>query len=191
VSASPLDGLLQRLKAGDSAAAGEIFRKYEPYLRMVVRRQLSPSLRAKFDSLDVVQSVWVHLLRGFRSSGWHFKNTAHLQAFLVQLTRHRFIDRLRRHRRMLEYERPLGRLAPVDPTATAVDQTNATDLWETLLRYTPPAYHEILQLKRDGAETAEVAARTGYHPGSIRRILHELKERVCRAERERASEAGR
>src|SRR5262249_57662381 len=107
VSSEPLDALLERLTAGDAAAAGQVFRAYEPFLRLVVRRQLSPELRAKFDSQDVVQSVWVHMLKGSRESGWRFADAAHLRAFLVQLTRHRFIDRLRRHRRALHHERPL------------------------------------------------------------------------------------
>src|SRR5438874_10483288 len=108
MSTEPLDVLLEKLTSGDDAAAEQVFRTYEPYLRMVVRRQLSPDLRAKFDSMDVVQSVWVHMLKGFREAGWRFADRTHLRAFLVQLTRHRFIDRLRRHRRALELEQPLS-----------------------------------------------------------------------------------
>ena len=74
----PLDALLEKLTSGDAEAAEQVFRTYEPYLRLVVRRQLSPELRAKFDSLDVVQSVWAHLLQGFREAGWCFADTAHL-----------------------------------------------------------------------------------------------------------------
>src|SRR6185503_13784456 len=85
-----LQGLLDRLGAGDDAVAEEVFRAYEPYLRKVVRRQLPPRLRAKFDSLDVVQSVWADLLTGFREAGWRFPSVGHLRAFLVKVTRNRF-----------------------------------------------------------------------------------------------------
>src|SRR5436309_15523401 len=94
----PLDALLVKLNSGDDEAAEQVFRTYEPYLRMVVRRHLSSDLRAKFDSMDVVQSVWIHVLKGFREAGWCFPDAARLRAFLVQLTRHRFIDQLRRRR---------------------------------------------------------------------------------------------
>jgi RNA polymerase sigma-70 factor (ECF subfamily) len=149
-----------------------------------VRRQLSPGLRAKFDSLDVVQSVWAHLLGGFREAGWRFADTAHLRAFLIQLTRHRFIDQLRRHRRALEREEPLAEgeledmLLSADPPPGDVLQ--ADELWEELLDLCPPAHREVLRLKRDGALTAEVAARTGLHEGSVRRILNALSQRLAR-----------
>ena len=186
----PLDALLEKLTAGDAAAAEQVFRAYEPYLRMVVRRHLSPALRAKFDSADIVQSVWADLLRGFREAGKRFADVAHLRAFLVQLTRHRFIDRLRRHRRALECERPLAEgdregLLADDPQPDDVLQ--ADELWEQLLELCPPAHQEVLRLKREGALTAEIAARTGLHEGSVRRILNTLERRLARRQGDRGS----
>jgi RNA polymerase sigma-70 factor (ECF subfamily) len=184
LSADPIETLLTKLTSGDDAAAGQVFRTYEPYLRMVVRRQLSPPLRAKFDSMDIVQSVWVHMLRGFREAGWRFADASHLRAFLVQLTRHRFIDRLRRHHRTLEHEQRFTDggaehdLPGDDPLPDEVLQ--ADELWEQLLDLCPPAHREVLRLKREGALTAEVAARTGLHEGSVRRILNTLARRLAR-----------
>jgi hypothetical protein len=64
----PLDSLLEKLNSGDPAAVEKVFLAFEPYLRMVVRKKLSARLRAKFDSMDVVQSVWADVLRGFREA---------------------------------------------------------------------------------------------------------------------------
>ncbi len=184
MTTEPLDALLEKLASGDATAVEQVFRAYEPFLRMVVRRQLSPELRAKFDSGDVIQSVWVHVLRGFREAGRRFDDVAHLRAFLLELTRHRFFDRLRRHRRALEREQPLAEagleeaLLAGDPQPSDVLQ--ADELWEQLLDLCPPAHREVLRLKRDGALTAEIAARTGLHEGSIRRILNTLAQRLAR-----------
>lgn len=188
MSGEPLDALLEKLTSGDDAAAEQVYRSYEPYLRMVVRRQLSPDLRAKFDSMDVVQSVWVHMLKGFREAGWRFADTTHLRAFLIRLTRHRFIDRLRRHRGELERGQSLGdgdideALLADDPQPADILQ--ADELWEQLLELCPPAHREVLRLKREGALTAEVAARTGLHEGSVRRILGTLSRRLARRQGE-------
>ena len=64
MSTDALDNLLGKLSSGDDAAAEEVFRTYEPYLRVIVRRMLPPPMRSKFDSVDVVQSVWADVLRG-------------------------------------------------------------------------------------------------------------------------------
>jgi RNA polymerase sigma-70 factor (ECF subfamily) len=176
------DALLEKLSSGDPAAAEQVFRAYEPYLRMVVRRQLPAHARGKFDSSDIVQSVWADLLEGFRHAGWRFADAAHLRAFLVQVTRNRFIDRMRQHRRALEHERPLagsesGPL-PASPEPRPSEVAQANDLWERLLALCPPAHRGLLEMKRQGLSLAEIAARTGLHPSSVRRILYDLAHRL-------------
>ena len=68
----PLDNLLEQLCSGDMAAAGQIFMAFEPYLRKAVRRQFPAPLRAKFDSTDILQSVWADVLSGLSEAGWRF-----------------------------------------------------------------------------------------------------------------------
>src|SRR5690349_16878147 len=150
----PLDLLLEKLCSGDAAAAEQVFLAYEPYLRKVVRRQLPPRLRAKLDSIDVVQSVWADVLQGFRSAGWRFADADHLRAFLVKATRHRFIDRIRQHEKALKLERPLtctdpDQLPPARQPRPS-EAVQADDLWQCMLALCPPAHHEILRLKRQG-----------------------------------------
>src|SRR5262249_30642150 len=103
----PLPELLEKLCRGDDAAAEQVFRTYEPYLRKVVRRLLPAHMRAKFDSIDVVQSTWADLVRGFRTADWHFTSPQQLRVFLIRATRNRFIDRVRRHHTPLEREKPV------------------------------------------------------------------------------------
>jgi len=182
--ALPLRDLLDKLCTGDVAAAEQVFLAYEPYLRMVVRRQLSARLRAKFDSVDVVQSIWADVLRGFRHADWRFKDEAHLKAFLVKATRNRFLDRLRQHRRALRCESPLSEADSTQVPATRQPQPSelvqANELWEEMLALCPPAHRELLALKRQGIPLAEIAARTGLHQSSVRRILYDLARRWSR-----------
>ena len=58
-----LHELLNRLREGNDDAVEQLVEEYEPYLRQVVRHGLPDRLRAKFDSADVVQSVWVQVDR--------------------------------------------------------------------------------------------------------------------------------
>ena len=168
---------------GDRSAAEEVFRTYEPYLRKVVRRLLPGRLRAKFDSEDVIQSVWADVLRGFREGGWRFDSAAQLRAFLTKVTRNRFIDRVRQHQRVLDHEQPresgdLEALAASDQPRPS-EVVRADDLWQEMLALCPPAHHELLRLKREGLPLAEIAERTGLHPSSVRRILYDLAKRLA------------
>jgi len=171
--------LFDRLRAGDGSAADPLYRAFEPYLRLVVRRHLSAALRAKFDSADVVQSVWAALLRQARTAGWEFADAGRLRAFLVKATRHRLIDRLRRHLRELEHEEPLPDGGPISPEPGPGEVLEADELWDRLLAMCPPGHAEVLRLKRQGWPLADIAARTGLHPSSVRRILYDLAVRVA------------
>jgi RNA polymerase sigma-70 factor (ECF subfamily) len=183
MDADPLEALLEKLCSGDDGAAEQVFLAYEPYLRMVVRRLLPTRLRAKFDSVDIVQSVWADVLHGFRHSDWRFSNTAQLRAFLVKVTRNRFIDRVRRHRAASEREQSLDAMGAdrqsraTDPRPSEIAQ--ADELWRELVLLCPPAHRDLLQLKREGFSLAEIAERTGLHESSVRRILYDLARRLA------------
>src|SRR5262245_16251039 len=179
----PLDALLDRLSSGDEQAAAEVFRAFEPYLRVVVRRQLPAHLRAKFDSVDIVQSAWADVLDGFREAGWRFADVAHLRAFLVKVTRNRFIDRYRHYRTAVEREAPESSDHLEQVAAAGVERPSevmkANDLWEQMLGLCPPQHRPILELKRQGASLDEIATQTGLHPSSVRRILYDLARRLA------------
>jgi RNA polymerase sigma factor (sigma-70 family) len=178
-----LDELIARLNDGDLAAAERVFVAYEPYLRMAVRRQLGGALRSKLDSMDVVQMVWADVLSGLRRSGWRFADRAQLMAFLTRVARNRLIDHCRRYRPALERERPLAEADPEELPRSGLPRPSEVaqgrELWEQMLRECPPAHRELLRLKRQGAPLAEIAARTGLHEGSVRRILYGLARRLA------------
>jgi len=191
MSVELLDTLLERLCSGDADAAERVFLAYEPYLRLVIRRQLPLHLRTKFDSTDVVQSVWVDVLQGFREAGWRFASSSQLRAFLLKATRNRFIDRVRQHARAVAAEQPLGETDQEDRAPSSQPQPSdvlqADELWEQLLAICPPTHHELLRLKRQGYSIVEIAARTGLHEGSVRRILYDLARRLGFQEKEQPS----
>jgi RNA polymerase sigma-70 factor (ECF subfamily) len=178
-----LDTLLERLTRGEMDAAGEVYKTFEPVLRVMVRRRLSPRLRAKFDSKDVVQSAWADVLRGFRAEGWRFSDRKHLRAYLARVTYNHLVNCCRRHTLMIEHEQPLsdeeqpGLPPSAQPRPSELAQ--ADELWGLLVGLCPPAHRELLQLKRQGFALAEIAAQTGLHESSVRRILYDLARRLA------------
>lgn len=186
MDAPPLENLLELLSGGDPAAIEQVFLNVAPGLRSLVRRRMSRALRSKFDSEDVVLSVWTDLLEGFRAGRWTFQTAAELRAFLITATRRRLIDRVRQHRRAIERERALGgeedvlQLASDSAGPSAVARGN--ELWRQLQALCPPTHRELLSLKRQGLPLAEIAARTGLHASSVRRILYDLAKRLAAAQ---------
>jgi RNA polymerase sigma factor (sigma-70 family) len=179
--ADPLSDLLDQVARGDAEAAAALFAAYAPYLRALVRRQLSDRLRAKFDSADVVQSVWVQVVRHLGRDGWAVDDEARLRALLATIARRRLLTRARRFAGAPADERPTGDdLADDAPRPSEVAQAN--DLWDRLLALCPPEHHAILHLRREGLPLEEIAARTGLHEGSVRRILRRLARELALAE---------
>jgi RNA polymerase sigma factor (sigma-70 family) len=183
VKSNPVDALLEKLAHGDATAAEEIFLAYEPYLRMVVRKQLPAKFRAKFDSCDVVQSVWADVLEQFRTAGWRFASSGQLTAFLTRLTRNRFIDRLRSHGSKVDREEDLAphelEEQALSPAPRPSEIAQADELWQRMLAVCPPAHRPLLMLKREGRSLDEIAAATGLHSSSVRRILYDLGRRLA------------
>ncbi len=179
----PLDNLLTQLCSGDMAAAEQVYRAFEPYLRKAVRRQLPAPLRAKFDSADILQSVWADALRGFRDAGWRFTDADHLRGFLFVATRNRLIDRVRQHQKAVQREERLDANAHChglpSPQPRPSEEAQADDLWERILARCPVEHRPILELKRQGYGLAEIAERTGLHSGSVRRILRTLAREMA------------
>jgi RNA polymerase sigma factor (sigma-70 family) len=183
MSAPTLDHLLERLCSGDETSAERVFLDYEPYLRLVVRRMLSPRLRSKFDSVDVVQSVWADVVVGFREAGWRFETSAHLKAFLVKATRNRFLDRVRQQRLPMQRERSLE-ISDLNRASSSLDTepggaAEADELWQQMLALCPPPHQTLLELKREGCSLTAIAERTGLHPSSVRRIFYDLARRLA------------
>src|SRR5262249_4036105 len=146
---------------------------YEPYLRKVVRHGLSDRLRAKFDSTDVVQSVWVQVLPGLRNGAWTVADRACLRSLLATIARRRLISHYRRHKAAIERKElavhdlgtlPQSRVPPPSETA------RAAELWQRMLAACPAEHHELLCLRRQGLTMQEIADRMDLHEGSVRRM---------------------
>lgn len=181
-----LDALISRLNAGEPAAIEELFVVCQSFLRSAVRRRLPAGWRGKFDSEDVVLSVWADLLSGFRERKWRFEDASRLRAFLLKAVRNRLVDRLRQHRAAAERERPMAnhtsQMVPSTHPTRPSEVARADELWHRLVDLCPPAHREMLSLKRQGLSLAEIAERTGLHSSSVRRILYDLARRAGRDE---------
>ncbi|MBC7822244.1 MAG: sigma-70 family RNA polymerase sigma factor [Planctomycetaceae bacterium] len=61
--ADETDDVLQRLRGGDDAVLGELFSRYQPMLRKMVRLRLDPRLTRRVDDSDIVQDIYINAAR--------------------------------------------------------------------------------------------------------------------------------
>jgi RNA polymerase sigma-70 factor (ECF subfamily) len=185
VTPAPADDLLARIGRGDADAADALFRAYTPYLRAIVRRQLADRLRGKLDSADVVQSVWVQVVRQLGRDGWAVANEDQLRGLLATIARRRLVTRVRQLTRGADREVPHDpdHPDPADPNVSRPsEEAQAADTWGRLLALCPPEHRPVLVLRRQGLSSDEIAARTGLHEGSVRRVLRQLARKLALAD---------
>lgn len=172
-----IDDLLGKLSRGELEVAEALFHAYTPYLRAIVRRQLSDRLRSRFDSTDVVQSVWVQVVRHLATEGWAIGTEDQLRGLLATIARRRLISRVRK-----EDHGPGNDPIPHENWddvsqhrfERASEKAQADETWDRMLALCPPEHQQILHLRREGLLLEEIAERTGLHEGSVRRILRKL-----------------
>lgn len=177
-----LDHWIERLNNGEAEAVEHVLLAYEPALRIAVRRRLGRRLRAKVDSMDVVQSVFANVIHGFRAGGWRFAGRAQLHAFLRRIAWRRLADRYQENRKVLDREQSLGETEslslPDTQSPRASEVAQGREFLDRVLQSCPPAHREVVRLRMNGFKMSEIASRCGLHEGSVRRILYELARRM-------------
>ncbi len=90
-------GFIQRIRAGDEGAAVEFVRRFEPFIRVEVRRRLSdPRLYRAFDSMDICQSVLASFFVRAASGQYDLDRPEQLLRLLVAMTRNKLAFQTRR-----------------------------------------------------------------------------------------------
>src|SRR5262245_36548309 len=136
-----LERWIERWNNGDAEAVGHVLALYEPYLRLAVRRRLGRRLRAKLDSMDIVQSVFATVLDGYPRGGWRFAGRSQMRAFLRQIAWRRLADRYQKHRRILDREQSLVETQPSNlprsPEPRPSQEVQGREFWERALQACP------------------------------------------------------
>lgn len=183
---SDVAGFLARIQAGDDEAARELLARYEPEVRLVVRRQLPRLLRSRFDSLDFLQSVWGSFFQRVRTGPAEFEDARHLVAFLARAAKNKVIDEYRRaasrkqdmHREEPIWgdgDRPRDLPAAID-TPSQVAQ--AHEVFGKLRDLLPEDRRNILELKAEGLSSRDIGDRLGISERTVQRVIEDLRRRM-------------
>lgn len=181
-----LSTFLKRIQAGDEAAARELLTRFEPEVRLVVRRQLPRLLRSRFDSLDFLQSVWGSFFRRMRTAPTEFEDSRHLVGFLARAAKNKVIDEYRRaasRKNDMHREEPLwddGRAPRELPGSldSPSEVAQANEMLGRLNELVPAERRTILELKAAGYSSKDIGARLGISERTVQRVIEELRRRL-------------
>jgi len=177
--------LLARIRDGDEGAARELLTRYEPKVRLVVRRQLPRLLRSRFDSIDFLQSIWGSFFHKIQTGPSDLKEEQNLIAFLAWAARNKVIDEYRRaatQKHDVHRERRLGTAGHVErhlaPGDTPSQLAQAHETYDRLRDLLPEDRRVILELKAAGHTCKEIGDRLGVSERTVQRVLEDLKRRA-------------
>jgi RNA polymerase sigma-70 factor (ECF subfamily) len=182
--------LLRRAKAGDDGAIRDILSQFEQDVQSMVRARLPRKLRSRFDSSDFVQSVWQSLFFDQGHGARDFDNVEHFRGFLFGMVRNKVHEQHRRLTRTGKYD--MAREEPlyvrrgdrevvrevVSPDPSPSKAVQASERMAQLTAGRGPDEVEILNLRRQGLSFVEIAARTGIHERTVRRVIEDVRNRL-------------
>jgi RNA polymerase sigma factor (sigma-70 family) len=187
--ASPFRQAIERICGGSSEAVDQFIEDYGPHIQRVVRSRLNPSLRAKFDSLDFVQMVWMTLFSDLSKLA-EFTDPDELTAYLVVLARNKVIEETRRRTRYQKYNiRRESDLNVSDPQVQASVRRNDTpsaqliarERFDKILNEKSDRDRRVFALRMEGATFNEIAAQLGISERTARQVMVDI-EQACHTE---------
>jgi RNA polymerase sigma-70 factor (ECF subfamily) len=177
----PFQELLRRVRAGESDAAAELVRRYEPELRRAVRMRLTdPRLRRKFDSGDICQSVLGNFFVRVVAGRFDLPGPGHLLRLLIRMAHNKLVDHARKPDHRKETEDTVGLNGAAGREVNPSDAAAEAELLRAVRAELTAAESRIAELRADGREWADIAAAVNTSPDAARKTLARAIERVCR-----------
>lgn len=172
--------LLRRLRAGEDDAATALYLRYADHLRALAARQSSPALATRLDPDDIVQSVFRTFFRRVNTSSYDVPAGDDLWRLFLVIALHKIRNAAAHHRAGKRDVRQSVPLGDADPAAGA-DENSLTVLRlvveDSIARLPEPA-RELVRLRIDGHEVADIAARAGRSKRSVERVLQQFRDQL-------------
>jgi hypothetical protein len=173
----PSSELLARYRGRDEAAAAELFRRYAGRLTALARSRMSPTLSARLDPEDVVQSAYRSFFLLARDGEIVLTESGDLWRLLVRITLRKVYRSARRHYadcRSIEREHP--GLNETDALALSREPTPAeaaalVDELRGVLTPLGAVQRRIVEMRLQGHDVEAIAAEVRRSSRTVRRTL--------------------
>ncbi len=173
--------LLEQCRKGNQDAAQAIYRRYAGRLRALVTSQCGAELQARFDSDDIVQSVFRTFFQGVKESGYALPQGQELWGLLFVMALHKIRNHASFHRAA---KRDVGMTRGGDCLAGnefASDEASLTFLQlliEDELKGYPEVNRRIVRMRIEGYDVMETVRATGRSRRTVERVLQEFRKQL-------------
>lgn len=178
--------LIKRFRAGEDDAATALYARYVLKLQRLAERNTGQDLASRFDSDDVVQSVFRTFFRRVQLGDYDLPAGEELWRLLLVLALNK-IRKLATHHRA--QRRNVATTERVEPELLAQfaergnDDLAVRSLEEVIDELTgslSPAHQQIIRLRIEGYKQGEIAAATQRTERTVERVLQNFRTRLRR-----------
>lgn len=177
--------LLNRIRAGDAAAAEQLVQRYQPALRRMVHvRLVGDRLRRLFDSEDICQSVLASFFVRMALGQYDLEQPEDLLKLLAVMARNKVVNKARR----MDINGQGGeRVSLADLSNSVLTAASAgpsrhaalKDLLQEVRRRLPREENNLLDLRQQGVAWADIALRFGDNADALRKRLNRAVDLVA------------
>jgi len=191
-SETSFQGIMGKLKAGDSVAAADVHQRYADRLVQLARRRLAKRYQTKFDPDDVVQSAFHSFFRRHAEGQFEFESWDNLWSLLTSITIRKCGRRVKSYnsaKRDIQREHVLNADADMAALGASREPTpdDAALLEETLdqlLSELSPDQQQVLILKLQNYSNEEISEKIGRTERTVYRVLTLIRQRLQEIEGE-------
>ncbi len=184
------DDLMTRLRAGDDAAAAEVFNRFAQRLLTLARHRLDPLLRPKVDAEDVLQSVYRSFFRRQAEGQYDdLESWDGLWGLLTVITLRKCGHRRRQFRSAC---RDVGREVALPPPGegpgfefevigrdpTPSEVARLAETLEQVMRDLTERERAMLVLSLQGYTTCEISEQVARTERTVQRVLQRVRRRL-------------
>jgi tRNA A-37 threonylcarbamoyl transferase component Bud32/DNA-directed RNA polymerase specialized sigma24 family protein len=181
--------LLARYRQGDESAATELFRRYVSRLTVLARAKMAPKILRRFDAEDVVLSAYRSFFVRARDGQFSLTSSGELWRLLVTIVLRKLYRQAAHHtadKRSVEREVALPDggdsawevLRPMSGAPAVEEAVAVADLVEGFMAELEPVPRQIVEMRLQGFEIAEIAAATARSERTVGRTLEDVKHRL-------------
>ena len=172
--------LLNRYQSqADSAAAMEIFKRYESRIVALAQKNLLDVLNSKIDAQDISQETFASFFALADRDEIRWKRRGDLWHLLAGIAINKVKQASAHFAQQKRHAKRETQLQHLSDLAITTDSVRVLEeLVEEYLTNEKPLFRAVLMLRLAGYSSAEIATRTQRSPRTIRRLLERLKNKI-------------